>query len=369
MPLRRSHAKSHHGCTQCKERRIKCDENRPHCGSCQKKSLLCSLNTHLGHPHNQGVPTRETGNAARLPLGELELFHHWHTATASSLAQNEALSRVFQTHAPRKGLTYPFLMHAILGISALHLSHEVPDYRRRIYTEIATQHHSLALSLCTPLLSKVTPENCDALFACSLLIASFNFASRSLSLHFAPMGVSEVIEVFKLVRGTASIVEKARPWIEQGDMRLLLKFTRCAQQIPKSKHSNEVHTQLEILIGQHEDAVTSTSEIGARAAVLRSTKHLLDVFDSCVASDNQSTILAWPAIVDLEFMDLLLEAEPGSLVTLAHYGAVLHVMTRAWWMEGWGKFLVNLVADCLDASVQSAIAWPLAVVNDDQGPS
>lgn len=310
-------------------------------------------------------PGKENGNAARLPLSELELFHHWHTVTASSLAQNAALSRVFETHAPRRGLTHPFLMHAILAISALHLSHEVPDFRRRIYTEIATQHHSLALSLCTPLLTKVTPENCDALFACSLLIASFNFASRSLSMHFAPMGVGEVIEVFKLVRGTASIVEKARPWIEQGDMRLLLKFTRCAQQIPKSKHSYEVHTQLEHLIAQHEDAITSTSESGVRAAVLRSIKLLLDVFDSCIASDNQSTILAWPAMVDSEFLDLLLQAEPGSLVTLAHYGAVIHIMTRAWWMEGWGKFLVNLAAECLDGSVQSAIAWPLAVINDD----
>lgn len=182
------------------------------------------------------------------------------------------------------------------------------------------------------------------------------------------MSVSDVIEVFKLVRGTASIVEKARPWIEQGDMRLLLKFTRCAQQIPQTKHSHEVHTQLEALIERHENACSSL-ESGTPAAVLNSIKHLLDIFDSCIASDNQSTILAWPALIESEFLDLLLQEECGSLVTLAHYGAVLHIMTRAWWIEGWGRFLVNLAAEHLDGAVQSAIFWPLAVINNDPGSS
>jgi hypothetical protein len=260
-------------------------------------------------------------------------------------------------------------MHAILGISALHLSHQVSDIHRQIHTGVAIQYHSLAMSLCTPLLTNVTAENCDALFACSLLIASFTFASRTLNSGFTPMGLVEVIEVFTLVRGTASIVEKARSWIEQGDMRLLLKFTRCAQQIPKSKNSHEVHTQLEALIGDYEDIETYSFQSAAQAIVLDSIKHLLDVFDSCIASENQSTILAWPAIVDSEFLDLLSQKEDGSLVALAYYGAVLHVMTKAWWMEGWGKFLVILAADCLDEHAQSAIAWPLGVIENDERSS
>jgi hypothetical protein len=93
-------------------------------------------------------------------------------------------------------------------------------------------------------------------------------------------------------------------------------------------------------------------------------KHLLHVFDACVASENQSPILAWPAIVDSEYLDLVLVKEPRSLVTLAHYGALLHVMDKAWWMEGWGKILVNLAAENLDESVQSEISWPLAVIDN-----
>jgi hypothetical protein len=129
-----------------------------------------------------------------------------------------------------------------------------------------------------------------------------------------------------------------------------------------------VHARLEALIEQHADGGHSQLQSGVRAVVLRSIQRLLDVFDSCIASENQSTILAWPAIIDSEYLDLMLQKEPGSLVTLAHYGAVLHVMTKAWWMEGWGKFLVNLAAEYLDGSVQSAIVWPLAVINNNEEP-
>lgn len=301
-----------------------------------------------------------------LPLVELELLHHWHTVTAMSLIENEALSEVLQTQVPKEGLSYPFVMHGILAISALHLSQQCSGSRRQKYIDIGMRHHSHALSLFVPLLSDVTPRNCHSLFACSFLISVFSFASHGLNIKPSSMHVSEVIEAFKLVRGTASIVEKARPWIEQGDMRLLLKFTRCAQRTPRSRLVHEVHAPLEALISQQAHQIqTFQFPSSLTAVVTRSTRHLLEIFDSSIASDNQITVLAWPAVIDFAYLDLLQQIEPCSLVTLAYYGAVLHIMTNAWCMEGWGKFLVNVAAAHLDDAGRSAIAWPLAVVNEN----
>jgi hypothetical protein len=282
-----------------------------------------------------------------------------------SLIENEALSEVLQTQVPKAGLSHPFVMHGILAISALHLSQQCSGHRRQMYTDIGMRHQSHALSLFVPLLSDVTPENGGSLFVCSFLISGFSFAFHGLMTQPSSMRVSEVIEVFKLVRGTASIVERARPWIEEGDMRPLLKLTRCAQGTPRSRHIHEMHTRLEALIDHQVDAnhhpqLTSST----RAVIVRSTRHLLEVCVSSIASDNQTTILAWPAIIDVEYLDLLQQTQPWSLVTLAHYGAVLHVMTNAWWMAGWGKFLVNVAAAYLDETGRSAIAWPLAVVSE-----
>jgi hypothetical protein len=179
------------------------------------------------------------------------------------------------------------------------------------------------------------------------------------------MNMGEVIEVFKVVRGTASIVEKARPWIEQGDMRPLLKFATCERQDPRSRHVYEVHSRLELLMNQQAgDPHSSHLPSRLRAVLDRSNRHLLDLCESSINSNNQATVIAWPAIIDPEYVDLMQQLEPWSLVTLAHYGAVLHILTSAWWMEGWGKFLVNVAAAHLDNAARSAIAWPLAVVSE-----
>lgn len=97
----------------------------------------------------------------------------------------------------------------------------------------------------------------------------------------------------------------------------------------------------------------------------RSNRHLLDLCVSFISSNNEATFLAWPAIIDPEHLDLMQQLEPWSLAILAHYVAVLHILTSAWWMESWGKFLVNVAAAHLDDPARSAIAWPLAVVNDN----
>ena len=39
---RRSHRKSRHGCVECKQRKIKCDETWPICLNCVKRDVLCS---------------------------------------------------------------------------------------------------------------------------------------------------------------------------------------------------------------------------------------------------------------------------------------------------------------------------------------
>ncbi|KKK22566.1 hypothetical protein ARAM_007029 [Aspergillus rambellii] len=39
---RRPHRKSRAGCAKCKQRRVKCDETRPHCRKCQKLGIDCT---------------------------------------------------------------------------------------------------------------------------------------------------------------------------------------------------------------------------------------------------------------------------------------------------------------------------------------
>ncbi|EDN98865.1 hypothetical protein SS1G_13724 [Sclerotinia sclerotiorum 1980 UF-70] len=53
MPSRRSHIKSHHGCSQCKLRRVKCDERQPVCSRCKAYKRECTYNSVISQAPGQ----------------------------------------------------------------------------------------------------------------------------------------------------------------------------------------------------------------------------------------------------------------------------------------------------------------------------
>ncbi|KAF3931042.1 hypothetical protein ABW20_dc0104007 [Dactylellina cionopaga] len=57
---RRFHNKSRHGCKGCKERRIKCDEGRPTCSNCIRRSALCEYDKTLEEIERETSPTADS---------------------------------------------------------------------------------------------------------------------------------------------------------------------------------------------------------------------------------------------------------------------------------------------------------------------
>ncbi|KAE8372333.1 hypothetical protein BDV26DRAFT_103331 [Aspergillus bertholletiae] len=375
MPSRRSHSKSHHGCAQCKQRRIKCDEARPSCGSCRKKKIACAFLSQAPLPLNplQRFPPRSSSPSPGLPsaatnptipLLELELLHHWHTATAASLAHSTSRQDLFRITVPDIALSYPFLMHSLLAVSALHIARTCPPENRHRYTEAAIKHNDLSLSLCTPLLSNVTSENCHALFAFSCFVAIFAYAAQHPASCCDTLDVGDVVKVFKLVRGAGSIVGQARPWIEQGEMRQLLNAGRSLRQASMTKYALELCARLQEIIEQHANVLLQDKRVGPSLSA--SFEHLRDVFRRCATLEDPNSLMAWPVLVDAGYLDLLLEGEPTSFVILGHYGAALELLGDEWWLDGWGEFLVNLALKRLGTAGEWKMARCLELVREDR---
>ncbi|KNG84819.1 C6 zinc finger domain protein [Aspergillus nomiae NRRL 13137] len=375
MPSRRSHTKSHHGCTQCKQRRIKCDEARPSCGSCRRKQTVCSfvsqaplpLNPLRQYPPQSNSPSPGLHSAAAnptIPLLELELLHHWHTTTAASLAHSPAIQVLFRITVPDVALSYPFLMHSLLAVSALHIGHKCPAERRRKYTEAAIRHNDLSLSLCTPLLSNVTPENCHALFAFSCLVVIFAYAAEHPPSSLDTLGVADVVKVFKLVRGAGSIVGQARPWIQQGEMRQLLNAGRNLRQPATTKYAHELYARLQETIAQHATHLMNDRKVGP--VLSSSLENLRDVFRRCTTLEDPGALMAWPVLVDADYLDLLLQGEPTAFVILGHYGVALELLKDEWWLDGWGELLVNLALKHLGTAGEWKMARCLELVRADR---
>lgn len=83
-----------------------------------------------------------------LNVTQLRLLHHYTTVTAGTLAHDSASEIVFATHLVRTAFDYPFLLHAVLALGALHLSRLDDPYSpsHAQYCLLADKHHDAALS-------------------------------------------------------------------------------------------------------------------------------------------------------------------------------------------------------------------------------
>ncbi|PWY85574.1 C6 zinc finger domain protein [Aspergillus eucalypticola CBS 122712] len=351
MPSRRSHTKSHHGCAQCKHRRIKCDEFRPICSSCHKKHIRCSFEgefTPQTLHHDFAAPRTRVdliprNDSFQLPLLDLELLNHWHVATVRTLVHDKSTEKVLREFVPQEALSHPFLMHSLLALSALHLSHHGPVDRRHKYTEAAMTHNNHSLSLCKPLLNNVTSGNCHALFAFACFVVMFSFAAHGPKVDPGAQHLSAVLEVFMLIRGVASIVGQARPWIEAGGMRDLLKLGEQPREESNTAHARELYARISDIYDNLRRPSRPECYDSESLVIEESVQKFLDLLQQAigVANPAPSIMMRWPAVINAKYLDLLQANHPTALVVLAHYGVALELMAENWWLDGWGAFLVN----------------------------
>ncbi|KAH6958142.1 hypothetical protein DER45DRAFT_537501 [Fusarium avenaceum] len=88
---RRSHTKSRHGCLGCKQRRKKCDEQRPQCSRCSDKDIPCeyprsSKSRTVRSPRPQGDNTWSQLQSLTIPA------HNYARSASASLGSTSSLS-------------------------------------------------------------------------------------------------------------------------------------------------------------------------------------------------------------------------------------------------------------------------------------
>ncbi|KAJ0416478.1 C6 zinc finger domain protein [Aspergillus carlsbadensis] len=366
MPSRRAHSKSHHGCDQCKQRRIKCDEVRPACGSCRKKTLACvfkSVGPALASNHsNLATDIARHDQPSALPLRDLELMHHWHTATVDTLASAKPLQDVIRVAMPHEGLRYPFLMHSVLAVAAVHLAHSTPADRRQGYLETAMMHHNRSLTLCAPFVKNITRQNCHALFAFSCLVPIFVFASQTSRLSPRAQTLADVVETLKLMRGISSVVDQARPWIEEGPMHPVLRVGKFHHPSEvDEQHAHSLYSKLQLLEESLPAAPMTAESCTPRDIPRDAVKWLLDMLRLYMDTGDSRALMAWPVVIDASYFDLLLQKERISVLILGLFGSSLQVHPQRWWLDGTGQGLIALAMDNLSLAGREILSSSLPI--------
>ncbi|RMZ76604.1 hypothetical protein DV738_g4792, partial [Chaetothyriales sp. CBS 135597] len=227
------------------------------------------LRTELVPPHQSDVltctPSSSLGSLGpSFSLREIELIHHYCTRTYITLNSRITTHVIFRDTFFQEGLRHEFLLHAIMGTSALHKAVMLPRSSDRFeeYAKVALTHQNAALAGYIPAVSKPSEDNGIALFSLSLLLTLWAFATKDLPENLKKAGMAltslsrdpdvllpvgsptlQFVEIIMILRGIYSVMKETDQWL-QGDIEELLRYPQV-HELPH--HPPEVENAFYVL--------------------------------------------------------------------------------------------------------------------------
>ncbi|OHW97542.1 fungal specific transcription factor-like protein [Colletotrichum incanum] len=400
LKRRRPHKKSKTGCLDCRKRRVKCGEERPSCRSCVRREIFCDYPGEAHSANNQTSPapefldqtlparpspasqlTRESSRVAPCPpttpastpgaalnatpasvvespafgIRDLALLHHWTVSTSVDIYKTPGPDALWQVVFPQIGFEYPFVAHAILSLAALHMAYIDGSYNSSHVTE-AIQHHETALAGFHNVVRNFTSEKSEALLAWSLL---------------------NILYVFSISKQLAAGAERDSP-LARKDRVLALRDGRMS---PMLDLGNWNELDLDHAVSDVVDIelcrTRSAWENGSHAETYEQTLQILRIcrmymlqFDSMNTRtlEQWGSNRAWAAPLAVihfapqQYFTLLHQRQPSALVLFSYFGAFLQTLDDFWFLEGWGRDIVEVIDELLGSYWRPSIQWPLQVV-------
>ncbi|KAJ5895590.1 hypothetical protein N7495_007281 [Penicillium taxi] len=399
MALRRPHRKSRHGCLECKRRRVKCDEARPVCSNCAKRHSDCeygSSSSLLWANEEPGAPqsTRTSGSdscqqldpvlgfpattdslglfnrlgnnysSASLPalalnLHDLELMMQWCNSTFYTLSRNERTDSVWRNAVPEEALSYPFLMHGILALSALHLARTGPDTSKRtVYLNRAVAHQNQALALFRGLLGDIQEKNAKAMFAFASIVVVYTFGFPHTPDTQDPWTcVDDFHQVLVLTRGIQQVIRSPASFL--GDNSFAPIFQIDEVRVPLLEPAS---TNLKRLRDANERCAVrdSSHEVEVYTATINDME---DMLSWVYGGMNASAVAGkWAITLPQRYLELLQDREPLALVILAHYGVLLQLLKHRWCFEEQCIRVAKSVWAILDDQWRPLVHWVMCEI-------
>ncbi|PVI07667.1 hypothetical protein DM02DRAFT_648714 [Periconia macrospinosa] len=371
---KRPHRKVRSGCTTCKRRKIKCDEIKPRCSNCQRHGATCSYvkpssDTDPSTSRSQGRSSQSPESGRRstsidLSPGEIfaahdvALMHQWSVATCYGFGDEfPGDVNPWRDDLPRLAQQHPFLMRAILAVSALHIARSSPcPTERAKYLRIAAHHQDFAFPAYRETLDKVNKDNAPAILAFSAILVVYQFATPQDGKPFA----SGRPEWFFLHRGLGEVPAHWHSWID-GSFLSRQMDRRRVHPVDPSVNSDDfrlvaLQDMLYEMCGDKEEEL---------AVYLDALDWLRQAFaHSCNASSRMGpkyAILFWIERVPQGYVDLLAQQEPAAVIMLTFCCVLIKRASHFWYYEGFAEHVLGELWPLVGEDNVRWIEWPLMV--------
>ena len=294
-----------------------------------------------------------------LSMLDLELMHNFSTSTAYTLNDDSLMCTLFRTSIPKLCLRHPFLMRALLAVSALHVAHYTPS-RRHLLVDYAVQQHQAASKTATVMLSEMTDDTCIAMYIFSVLTYVFAMASPSSHDTDDILLVTDDFgtEWVHLLRGSRAIVDISEetlkrsefsPIFEAGHRRFRL---RLVDQTP--------HQPLSDLLSFLEGTIKSKSHLDTYSFVIEELRKTFSVIGQVMPGQlNNTDTSIWLFQITDEYLALLKAKDNAALTILAYFCVLLKQMERYWWISGRSEHILGSIYRLIDNQHRLLLRWPM----------
>jgi len=350
--LRRPHQKTRTGCEACKARKIKCDEQLPRCSSCVKRDIQCV------RPNQNGASIAPNSLSSSSPqpslpsndheLLTMRLFHHFEHCTLQTLPIGRP--NVWE-QTVELSLDYKYLMQSMLSLAAAHLHSMHPEDGR--YEEAQLRHQSAAITELREALGRdITPQNSDALFACSVLLFLHAWTTADPDDIGFPAGLEDLVPLATGIKNMVMQAVLTRTSLFQETMAFSprVALSMCAQGTAAPDELEALYKKQYHLAApddhfeqswKFEAFMAECRRLIPVAAVLRLRQNGLDT--KLLTHSIVRFLFTWPVLLGDGYFELMRTTDCLGLLILYHFfSAVAQAdVPNMWWCRKRTNFVIS----------------------------
>jgi hypothetical protein len=256
-------------------------------------------------------------------------MHHWCTKTCHTFSRNG--SDLFREHVGKEALHHQYLLDAIFSVTLLHQASELDDLASvRHLAGMALQYQSSSIAGLRNNLTDISLANCDALFICSILIMVSAIVSPLLPVNKTNSEQSTsniILLLITLMSGVSSIVDTARPWIEQGPLHQFFGIVEpqgifLSDWPPATSLHRLVHAEVGLAKHRRQmynDAITGLNRV----------------------QNREICAVTWIMQIGPGLIESFREGDIITMTIFMHWAVLLQTTDDMWWKQFAGTRLVD----------------------------
>jgi len=344
----------------------------------------------------------------------MDLLRTFVKTTAFTISEDAAIGDVFSGYVVDIAMKQQFVLHAILGLTALHRAATDPSVDAMeipSLLDVAAEHQNLSRILFHDTVQAVMLENVEAVFVYTSLVSVSIWCKQHprLRQHYDHDLLTQSGWI-RTLRGTNGLLGDGRSistWLEASPLRILipyeglfippvpegnewakqiswrlesLKDWLASRQITQSTYgtSHSSSSDDNIYIKPLDDLRVTLGRIATAQIFLQSESNTeRSPADSAVVGEwmeykvkarPASFCTSWLFHISNEFLDQLDVGTPDAVLSFAYFGVLVHGVKGLWHYEGLGRAIVEscqaqLQGQACHEDYLSWMEWPMEVTS------